>query len=113
MRPEASAEPLPEKGLFAEQLPITPLRREEMKVKAGSVMKRLSWVVVVLCFLLNIAWADVAGRISGIISDPSGAFVAGATVTLNNVGNGIKQITTTNDQGSIFVPSRSHWALRT
>jgi hypothetical protein len=30
---EASAEPLPEKGLFAEQLPITPIRREEMKVK--------------------------------------------------------------------------------
>ena len=102
--PEASAEPFPEKGLFAEQLPITPLRREEMKVKAGSVMKRLSWVVVVLCFLLNTAWADVAGRISGIISDPSGAFVAGATVTLNNVGNGIKQITTTNDQGQYSFP---------
>jgi len=101
---EALAEPLPAKGLFAEQLFMTPVRREEMKVRAGSVMQRLSWVVVVLCFLLNIAWADVAGRISGTISDPSGAFVAGTTVTLNNVGNGTKQTTTTNDQGQYSFP---------
>jgi hypothetical protein len=60
--------------------------------------------VVVLWFLLNTAWADVAGRISGIIRDPSGAFVAGATVTLNNVGNGIKQTTTTNEQGQYSFP---------
>jgi hypothetical protein len=58
----------------------------------------------VLWFLLNTAWADVAGRISGIIRDPSGAFVAGATVTLNNVGNGIKQTTTTNEQGQYSFP---------
>jgi hypothetical protein len=59
-----------------------------------------------LCFvfLLSIAWADVTGRISGIISHPSGAFVAGATVTLNNVGNGTKQTTTTNDQGQYSFP---------
>jgi hypothetical protein len=75
-----------------------------MKVKARSVMKRLSWVVVVLCFLLNIARADVAGRISGVVSDPSGAFVRGATVSLNNVGNGTRQTTTTNDQGQYSFP---------
>jgi hypothetical protein len=102
--PEALAEALPPEEFFAGQLSILAVRREEMTVKAGSVMKRLSWVVVVLCFLLNIAWADVAGRISGIISDPGGAFVAGATVTLNNVGNGTKQTTTTNDQGQYSFP---------
>jgi hypothetical protein len=75
-----------------------------MKVKTCSARKRLSWVVVVLCFLLNPAWADVAGRISGMVSDPSGAFIAGATVTLNNVGNGTKQTTTTNDQGQYSFP---------
>jgi DNA-binding MarR family transcriptional regulator len=47
---------------------------------------------------------DVAGRISGMVSDPSGDFVAGATVTLNNVGNGTKQTTTTNDQGQYSFP---------
>jgi hypothetical protein len=75
-----------------------------MKVKAGPVMKRLSWVVVVICFLLNIAWADVAGRISGMVSDPSGAFLPGTTVTLTNVGNGTKQTTATNDQGQYSFP---------
>jgi len=102
--PEALAEALPPEGLFAGRLSILAVRREEMKIKAGSVMKRLSWAGVVLCFLLNIARADVAGRISGIISDPSGAFVAGATVTLDNLGNGTKQTTTTNDQGQYWFP---------
>ena len=102
--PEGPAEPVAKKGLFAGQLSITAIRREERKIKPCLAMKRLSWVVVVFCLLLNIAWADVAGRISGIISDPSRAFVAGATVTLNNVGNGIKETTTTNDQGQYSFP---------
>src|SRR6202035_2374872 len=104
--PEAQAKPLPEEGLFARQL-FTPRKdtpREEMKVKACSAMKRLSWVVVVLCLLLNTAWSDVAGRVSGMVSDPSGASVAGATVTLNNVGNGTHQTATTNDQGQYSFP---------
>ena len=102
--PEASDEPLPEKGLVARHLSINPIRRKEMKGKACSAMKRLLWVVVALYFLLNTAWADVAGRISGMVSDPSGAFVAGATVTLKNVGNGTNHTTTTNDQGQYSFP---------
>ena len=34
-----------------------------------------------------------------MVSDPGGAFVAGAAVTLTNLGNGTKETTTTNDQG--------------
>jgi hypothetical protein len=60
--PEALAEPFPRKGLFAKQLFITPFRREEMKAKTCSAMKRLSWGVVVLCFLLNTAWAEPLWR---------------------------------------------------
>jgi Carboxypeptidase regulatory-like domain len=99
-----AAEALPEKGPFAGRLSISPITREEMKLKAYSAMKRLSWAVVVLWFLLNITWADVAGRISGMVSDPSGASVAGATVTLSNVGNGTKQTAITNDQGQYSFP---------
>jgi hypothetical protein len=102
--PEARAEALPPEGLFAGRLSILAVRREEMKVMAGLVMKRFSWMVVVLCFLLDIAWADVAGRISGFVNDPSGALVAGATVTLTNTSNGTKQTTTTNDQGQYSFP---------
>src|SRR5580693_8769724 len=39
--PEALAEAPPSEGFFAGQLPILAVRREEMTVKAGSVMKRL------------------------------------------------------------------------
>src|ERR1700704_1832770 len=66
--PEAGAERSPVKGRLARELLVTPFRREELKVKT---MKRLSWVVAVLWFFLNTAWADVAGRVSGMVSDPS------------------------------------------
>ena len=102
--PETPAEPVAKKGLFAGQLSITQIRRQERKSEACFAMKRLSWVVVVFCFLLNIAWADVAGRISGLVNDPSGALVAGATVALTNTNNGTKQTTTTNDQGQYSFP---------
>src|ERR1700731_4050742 len=102
--PDAPAEPFPKEGPFGEQLFRTPVRRKEIKVKPCSAMKRLSLVGVVLCFLLNTAWADVAVRISGMVSDPSGALLAGATVTLNNLGNGTKQTTTTSDQGKYSFP---------
>jgi high affinity Mn2+ porin len=44
------------------------------------------------------------GRISGVVSDPSGAFIAGAMVTLNNVGNTTKHTTITNGQGQYSFP---------
>jgi len=103
-QPETPAEPFPREGLFAGQLFMSPFRRKEIKVKACSAIKRLSWVVIVLWFLLNTAWAAVAGRISGMVSDPSGAFLAGAAVTLTNVGNGTKQSAITNDQGQYSFP---------
>jgi hypothetical protein len=75
-----------------------------MNTKMRVTMKPVSWLLVVLLFLLHSAWAQVGGRISGVVSDPSGAFIAGATVTLNNVGNATKQSTTTNDQGQYSFP---------
>jgi hypothetical protein len=102
--PEPAAEPLPRKRLVAGPLPIAPIRRKEVKIKTRPAMKRLSWVVVVLCLLLNIAWADVTGRISGMVSDPSGAFIAGATVTLSNSSNGTKQTATTSERGQYSFP---------
>jgi hypothetical protein len=45
------------------------------------------------------ALAGVTASISGTIKDPSGASVAGATVAATNVGTGITQTATTNDQG--------------
>jgi hypothetical protein len=71
----------------------------ESKIKTRRALGVLFFALTVLCVLFSSAWADVAGRISGVVSDPGGAFVAGAAVTLTNVGNGTKEATTTNDQG--------------
>jgi hypothetical protein len=69
--------------------------------------------MAVLFMLLTSSWADVAGRISGFLSDPSGAFIPGATATLTNIGNGTKQTTTTNDQGrySFLIVPIGHYEL--
>jgi high affinity Mn2+ porin len=67
-------------------------------------MRPVSWVLVVLLLLLHSAWAQMEGRISGVVSDPSGAFIAVATATLNNLGNGTKQTTITSDQGQYSFP---------
>src|SRR5580704_17956721 len=42
--PETSADPLLAKGLFAPQSPILPVGRKQLKVKACSAIKQLSWV---------------------------------------------------------------------
>jgi hypothetical protein len=102
--PESSADPLLGKGIFAPQSSIAPVGRKLLNVKAYSAIKKLSWVLVVLWLLLTTASADVAGRISGMIIDPSGASVAGATVTLNNVANGTKQTTASTDRGQYSFP---------
>lgn len=61
-------------------------------------------VLLVLSLLLTPAWADVGGRITGVVTDPSSAFVSGATVALTNANNGTKQTATTNDQGQYSFP---------
>jgi hypothetical protein len=57
----------------------------------------LVWAVILLsCAQL---FAGVTASISGTVKDPSGAAVAGATVTATNVETGIKTSQTTNGQG--------------
>ena len=54
--------------------------------------------VGIALFAVN-GWAGVTASISGTIKDPSGASVVGATVAATNVGTGITQTQTTNEQG--------------
>ena len=51
------------------------------------------------------ARGDIYGRISGVITDPSGAAVPNATVTLTNVDTGVNQKTKSLDQGSYAFPA--------
>jgi Carboxypeptidase regulatory-like domain len=54
------------------------------------------------CFLLlgaGLAYAGITASISGTVTDPSGAAIVGATVTVTNLDTGISQTQQTNAQG--------------
>src|SRR5579864_4954406 len=60
------------------------------------------------CFLLifqAVVWSATTGSISGTLTDPSGAVIPGATVTVTNVAQGIMNKTTTDDKGVYTFPS--------
>jgi Carboxypeptidase regulatory-like domain len=48
--------------------------------------------------------ADIMATISGTVSDPTGAVIAGATVTATNVDTGVALSQTTNAQGFYSFP---------
>jgi len=56
--------------------------------------------------------AELCGSVRGTITDPSGAAVVGATVTLRDVGT--KRYSTGGDDrtGCVFLSSRQRWCLR-
>ena len=57
--------------------------------------------LVVLGFLVSSAlvWASITGSISGIVTDPSGALVVGATVTAVNTQTGVRAVIHTDKSG--------------
>ncbi len=48
---------------------------------------------------------DVFGRVSGTVTDPSGAVVAKAKVTVTNEATKVKSVTATDDAGFFVVPN--------
>jgi Carboxypeptidase regulatory-like domain len=59
----------------------------------------LAAVTIILVLLAPTARAQYRTSIQGVVTDPSGAVVPGATVTLTNTQTGEKQVRTTTDQG--------------
>ena len=57
-------------------------------------------VVAVLCLASGTFGQTVQGVITGTITDPSGASVPNATVTITNAGTGLSQTATTGTDGS-------------
>ncbi|HEX4076688.1 MAG TPA: carboxypeptidase regulatory-like domain-containing protein [Candidatus Acidoferrales bacterium] len=62
----------------------------------------LTAVFLVWCPLAN--GQAVTGSVSGTVTDPSGAVIAGANVVVKDVGTGATQTTVTNNQGRFNVP---------
>jgi hypothetical protein len=66
------------------------------------LLKHLSGIVIAMAALLcapSLLAQTVTGNITGIVTDSSGAIVAGATVTARNQDTGVASPTTTNSSG--------------
>jgi len=50
-------------------------------------------------------WAQIGGRILGVLKDQTGAVVPGAAMVLRNTSTGVEQTTTTNDGGAYAFPN--------
>ena len=68
-----------------------------------------AWIAVDAALMLMLLTAPLAspqsstGRVVGTVTDPGGAIIAGAKVTVTNVGTGVHWETTTRQDGSYQV----------
>jgi hypothetical protein len=67
-------------------------------------MKARIVLVFVLLAAISLSAQTFRGTILGTVTDPSGAVVAGATVTVKNVGTGLERTTQTSADGSYALP---------
>ena len=61
-------------------------------------------LVFVLLAAVSLSAQTFRGTILGTVTDPSGAVVAGAKVTVKNVGTGLERTTETSADGSYALP---------
>ena len=61
-------------------------------------------VVVALCIASQLSMAQTQGRITGRVTDPSGAVIVGAKVTIENVGKKVQRVLETNGSGDYVAP---------
>ena len=68
--------------------------------------QRASVLVLVGLFLaLGLAWASITGSISGMVTDPTGAVISGASVVATNTETGVKTAVTTDTKGFYSLPT--------
>jgi hypothetical protein len=80
-----------------------------------SALSRLSAAVpYLLCLFSLAAEAQVSANLSGRVTDPSGAAIPSATVTVNNLDTGISRTTSTNQAAEyeLFELPVGHYELR-
>src|SRR5215467_14711816 len=71
-----------------------------------NILTRSLLVAFVLSFLLGTMWAQGGtGELTGLVTDPSGAVVSNATVTLTNDATGEKRTTVTTAAGTYRFPA--------
>src|SRR6476659_5550602 len=72
----------------------------------GNMCLKALVLAALLCFvaLRPVHAQEVRASITGVVSDPSGAPIPGAKVTITNVGRNTTVATDTNDSGAYITP---------
>jgi hypothetical protein len=69
-----------------------------MRAQSLRISRLFVGIFVIFCSIA--AWAQYSGNLQGVVTDPSEAAIAGASVRLRNVDTGIEQNTTTGASGN-------------
>jgi hypothetical protein len=70
-----------------------------------AALTRLGSFVVLLAFTGSVAWAQFTSAIEGTVTDPAGAVVSKATVTIRNTATGTERTVETSDDGYFRISS--------
>src|SRR5258708_17946741 len=74
-------------------------------IRKGAVMKlRFLFVLFLLSVSTSLLAQTFRGTIVGTVTDPQGAVVSGAKVTVRNINTGLERATETSADGSYSVP---------
>ena len=66
---------------------------------------RFTYLMVQVLFISSACFAQVGGRITGIVKDPSDAVIPGATISVTNTATGAEQAATSDGQGAYAFPA--------
>lgn len=75
-----------------------------MKNKSHSVIRVLGGAMLLVAWAVT-SQAQTQGEITGLVTDPSGAVLSGAGVTVTNKATGAARKVTTNSDGIYLFPS--------
>jgi len=73
-------------------------------MRKSGMMLRTALITFTLAMSSALVWASITGSISGIVTDPTGALVVGATVTATNTQTGVQSVITTDKSGFYNFP---------
>src|SRR5580704_5646941 len=71
----------------------------ELGIRCERGVRRAIWAFAVLAVLTGLSAAQSAGQLNGSVTDPSGAAVAGAKITLTKPETGLQRAATSNASG--------------
>jgi hypothetical protein len=60
---------------------------------------------LIVILLATLAWADITGSVSGVVTDPNGAIIVGSKVTAINLRTGVQTSTASDGKGFYSLPA--------